>query len=350
MNYPIKIYFIWFFSLFFILYTGFILVPKGPYASDNFFEALLNWDSRYYISIAQFGYLKSSHYAFFPGYPLAIKYIGLLSGNFQLSTILISNLSTFLACVVLYKLILLDFTKRIARQSLIFLLFFPTSFYLVMGYSEGLFLLLSVLTIYFFRKGNFFMATIFANLLSITRVTGLVLILSIIIHLIITRQLSKKNWIMLLSPLAFLIYCFYLYIQTQNPFYFLVSQTEWRREIGFPWLGYWQAIINLFQSNFIQKYYYVIFDLLFAIFGLGMAIRSFRFLPAVYPLYALGSVLLPLLTTNLSSMPRFLLPVFPIFILIALIKKRLFKIIYLIISVILLVIFSSLFINGYWVG
>lgn len=327
-----------------------MLLPKGPNASNNFFEALLNWDSRYYISITQFGYQQSSHYAFFPGYPLVIKSISLLTGNFYLSAILISNLATFLASVVLYKLIVLDFTKKIAKQTFIFLLLFPTSFYLVMGYSEGLFLLLSVLTIYFFKKGNFFASSIFANFLSITRVAGLVLISSIIIHVIVTKQLSKKNWIMLLSPVAFLIYCLYLYTQTQNPFYFLVSQIEWRRTIGFPWIGYWQAISNIFQPGFIQKYYYVIFDLLFAIFGLGMAIRSFRFLTPLYGVYALGSVLLPMFTSNLSSMARFLLPMFPIFLLIALIKNKVIKLIYLIISITLLILFSSLFINGYWVG
>ncbi|OGE37818.1 hypothetical protein A3B45_02250 [Candidatus Daviesbacteria bacterium RIFCSPLOWO2_01_FULL_39_12] len=347
---PIKIYLLWIVILLTVTYLGFLLFPKSEYSSDNFFENFVNWDSRYYISIAQSGYLKPTHYAFFPGYPLAIKIITFITRDFWLSAILISVVSTFLASLFLYKLIILDFSKEIAKRTLFYLLFFPTSFYFLMGYSEGLFLLLSILTIYYFRKNKFFWATLFAILTSLTRFIGLILIFSIFIEILWHKRFNKKNIILLLSPLGFLLYCLYLYTQTGQPLYFIEAQTEWSRQIGLPWMPFWEALNNIFQSGFTQKYYYVIFDLVFAVFGLGMAIRSFRFLPPIYSFYALGSVLVPILTTNLSSTSRLLLPIFPISILLALIKSQTFKIPYLIISLILTLLFSALFLNWYWVA
>lgn len=347
---PFVIYFIWLISLIAILFLLFLIFPKSEYASANFFENFTNWDGRYYISIAKYGYVDPTHYAFFPGYPLVIRVLSLITGNFALSAVLISMTSTLLACFIFYKLIKLDFKEKIARNSIFALLIFPTSFYFLMTYSEGLFLLLSLLTFYYFRKENFFLATFFGFFSCLTRFVGLVLIVSILIQIIINQGFNRKNWIILLAPLGFFIFCLYLYTQTQNLFYFIKAQSEWNRVFGFPWGGIWQAIINITQPEFIQKYPYVVFDLMFTVFGLGMAIRSFRFLPPLYSFYILGSVLLPLITSILSSMSRFLLPVFPIFIMIALIKNNAFKLIYLTISLLLLFLFALLFLNWYWIG
>lgn len=350
IDYPIKIYLFWISILLAVIYLGFLLFPKSEYSSDNFFENFTNWDSRYYISIAQSGYLKPDHYAFFPGYPLAIKIITFITGNFYLSAVLISAISTFLASLFLYKLILLDFGEEIAKKALFYLLFFPTSFYLLVGYSEGLFLLLSILTIYYFRRNKFFWATFFAILTGLTRFMGLILILAIFIEIIRHKKLGKNNMTLLLSPLGFLGYCLFLYAQTGQPFYFMEAQTEWGRLIGLPWIPFWETLNNIFQGGFIQKYYYAIFDLIFAVFGLGMALRSVRFLPSLYSFYTLASILIPLLSSNLTSISRFLLPVFPVFILLAFIKNQTFETFYLIISLILIMFFSALFLNWYWVA
>lgn len=350
MSKILKIFLVWLISLLLTLFIGFSLFHKSEYSSNNFFENFINWDGRYYISIAKYGYIDPTHYAFFPGYPLVIRVLSLITGNFPFSAVLISMTATLLACLIFYKLVKLDFSEQIAKNSIFVMLIFPTSFYFLMAYSEGLFLLLSLLTFYYFRKENFFWAGSFGIFAGLTRFAGLVVIASILIQLLISRGFNKKNWIILLSPLGFLIFCLYLYTQTQDPFFFLKSQTQWNRMIGFPWNPFWQGIINITQPGFVQKYPYVVFDLMFAVFGVGMAVRSFRFLPPLYSFYALGSVLLPLTTSILSSMSRFILPIFPIFILMALIKNTTFKLIYLTISSILLILFALLFLNWYWIG
>lgn len=350
MQYNLKIYLLWLTALFFILFLGHSSFPHTQNASLDFLENFTNWDGKYYLSIAKFGYIEDSHYAFFPLYPLTINLLSKFTGDFNLSAILISLIATFLAINVFYKLIRIDFDKQIAEKGVYALLVFPTSFYLLMGYSEGLFLFLSLSTVYFFRKGNFFMATIFGLLSSVTRIFGLVLIMSIFLQIFVNGRFTKKNWMILLSPLGFVAYCIYLYINKGDPFYFMSVQSEWSRQLSLPWAGFWVAIYGIFQPDFLVKYYYVLLNLIFGIFGLGLAIRSFRFLPPVYSFYAFFSVLLPLLTSNLSSMPRFLLPIFPIFILIGLIKKEFIYTLFCTISLLLLSVLAVLFFNGYWVS
>lgn len=345
-----KLILLWLLLLIFILYFGYLSFPKSEIASNNFFENFTNWDGKYYLSIAKYGYIEDSHYAFFPGYPLAIKFLTTILGNYILSAIIISIISTILAIYVLYKLVKMDFNKLIAEKSILALLFFPTSFYFMMGYSEGLYLFLSLSTIYFYRKGNIFYATFFGILASGTRIFGLILILALFIQILMDKGFNRKNWLILLSPAGFIAYCVYLYINKGDPFYFISVQTDWSRTFSLPWTGFWQAIYNIFQPHFLEKYFYVLLNLVFAIFGLGMSLRSFRFLPPVYSLYALGCVLLPIFSSTLSSMPRLLIPVFPLFILIALIRNKFLIISYQTISLLLLSVLAVLFFNGYWVS
>lgn len=346
----LKIYLIWLISLLIILYLGNLEIPKSAYASKNFFGNFANWDGRYYLTIAEFGYTKDLYYAFFPGYPIVIKSLTFITHNFLTSAIFINVVSSFFSIFIFYKLISLDFNKQIAIKGVYALLLFPASFYLFMVYSEALFLLLTLLTFYFFKKENFLLSTIFAFVAAVTRPVGLVLIFSLFFQIILNRGFNKKNWIFILSPIGFLFYCLFLYIQIGDPIYFLKVQSGWNRVIGFPWIGFWQAIYNIFQPGFITQYYYVLFDLLFTSFGLGMTFRSLRFLPRIYCFYAIGSIMIPLFTSNLSSMSRFLLPIFPIFILVALFKNRFVQIVYYSVSLTLLLIMATLFFNGYWVS
>jgi len=207
-----------------------------------------------------------------------------------------------------------------------------------------------VASFYFFRSGKLFWATVFVGLASATRLAGLALALGLVVEVMVTYGLGRKNWYIFLAPLGFLIYCIYLYNKVGDPFYFMVAELHWQRNISLPITSFWETIKSVSQAGFINTHINAFLDLIFAVFGLGLSIRTFRFLPISFSLYALGSVLLPLFTPTLSSMPRFLLPVFPIFILIALMKNRYIFSAYQLISIMLLGLFVTLFINGYWVS
>lgn len=340
---------IWFLSLIFIAYFGFITLPHSGYFDEDFFKSLSNWDGGHFLGIAEYGYTEKFQYAFFPLYPLLIRVFSTLTNNYLFSALLISIISAFLGIHFLYRLISKSFDGKIAERSVSALLFFPVSFYFLTAYSEGLFFLLTVLTFFSLHYRKFFWAAVCISLACVTRLSGLALVLALAIE-VYNLGVKNKYLYILLSFLGFLGYCLFLYKQTGDPFYFTVAELHWQRSLSIPGLSFWDTIKSLVTLGFLSINFNVLLDLLFAIFGLGFAIRSFRFLPFHWSIFGLVSIALPLFTPTLSSMPRFLLPVFPIFILIALLKNKYVLLGYQIISVMLLSLFVVLFMNGYWVS
>lgn len=336
-----KIYIVWLAAVLLSFYLGFFTLPHSDKFNNDFWGSLANWDGGHYLGIARNGYSQNFQYAFFPLFPLTIRVVNFLTQNYLMAGILISAVSAFLGAHLLSRLVALDFGKSAAEKTVLAFLFFPTSFYLLTVYSEGLFFLLTIAAFYFLRQNKLIWATIFAVLVSATRLVGLAVVAGILFDVLTREGLNRKNWYVLFSVSGFLIYCLFLYQQTGDPLYFLTAENHWQRTLVIPWVGFWETLKNVPNGAI---------DLAFAVFGLGLALRTFRFLPASYSIYSLLSVAIPLFTPTLSSMPRFLLPVFPIFILIALVKKPNLAPAYQVISLMLLAIFSVLFIAGYWVS
>ncbi len=329
---------IWLISLLLISFIGFFTMPHSNVFSGNFFQSLSNWDGGHFLGIAEHGYSEKFQYAFFPLYPLLTGFLGRITKDYLLAGDLISVTASFFGMQFLYKLVELDFDKEKAKKVILLLVCFPTSFFFLTVYSEGLFFFLVVATFYFLRTKKLLWATILASLASATRLAGLALVIALFIE-VFKSGVNRRNAFVLLAPLGFLIYCWYLYTRIGDPFYFLVAQNHWQRSLVLPGMNFLDSIKNL-------KFR----DLLFAIFGVGLALRSFRFLPLSYSIYALVSLLLPLSTPSLESMPRYLLPIFPLFILVAIIKNKHTISAYQMISLVLLCLFIVLFVNGYWVA
>ena len=113
------------------------------------------WDSGFYLRIATEGYIHTandlSHLAFFPLYPLLLRVISLGAGDWAVVTaigVLISNVATLTAFYLLYRLTLLDEDRATGQRTIWIFAFFPTSFFLSVVYTEGLFLMLTVAAFY----------------------------------------------------------------------------------------------------------------------------------------------------------------------------------------------------------
>ena len=72
-------------------------------------------------------------------------------------------------------------------------------------------------------------------------------------------------------------------------------------------------------------YYRVILEFLAGLFGLILSILSFRDVRKSYALFAFLAYILPTLTGTFSSMPRYVLPLFPLFVVLS---KRLNPLVY----------------------
>lgn len=344
------IFCIWSVSILSIFYLGFFLFPNSGSVSTKFIERLGNWDGGHFVNIGEFGYRDNSQYVFFPLYPLLINILSKITHNYLISGLLINIVSSFLSIQLLYRLILRDFGKDIAKKTILMLLFFPTSFFLLTTYSEGLFLFFAISTFYFLRQNKIALATLTCALASATRLAGIALFIAIIFDFY-SRGINKKNWYLIFGILGFSLYCWFLFVKTTDPFYFITAESNWKRFIAIPGLSFWEVINKLFEKGLINKAYFNSFiELIFATFGLGMSIRVFRFMPPAFGIYSFLSMILPLLSNSLTSVPRFILPIFPIFVLIAQIKKENILLLYQLLSILLLSAFSILYINGFWVS
>lgn len=188
-----------------------------------------NFDGVHYLGIAQTGYSAQFTQAFFPLYPLLIRFTNFYLHNYLLSALFISHLFLFFAIKYLYKLVSLDFSSKTASKTVLLLLLFPTSYYFGSAYTESVFLFLVVSSLYYMRTKHPIKAIFLAALAGATRIVGIFLLPALLYEHLLQSK-GKKNPTLLsyapflLSSAGLLSYMTYLHLRFQNAFYFLTAQ------------------------------------------------------------------------------------------------------------------------------
>lgn len=357
----VKLFLFWRFGLFFLTYLGSLTFPLlanggigaiGPGKSFDFLASWAQWDGGHYYHIAQYGYFAPNEFAFFPLLPILIKLVSVpLLNNYLLAGLVVTNLCFLGFLIVFNKLVKNSFGKIVAFAATISYLLFPTSYLAVAIYSESLFLLLSALSIYSLEKKRFFQASIFAGLASATRVAGIFLVIPIAWYIYKNvKDNFKKNFYRLfyipLSVLGFLAYSAYLYIRFRDPFYFSTVQLTWHRKFVNPYDTIYNYLTNNPPGKPINDYLDVYLTLLF----LTILIIGIKKLPLTWIIFGILVILLPASTATLTSMPRYILASFPVFILIGmyLADKRYLRLVVWGSFLFLQIILATMFVNGYW--
>ena len=198
------------------------LWSKGDdYAS--IFKGLTQWDSHWYLGIVRRGYqfvgfdkiaYEQSNVAFFPGYPLAVAAISRLLGvDPELGLYLTAQLFCWLMWIYFFL-----FCPRWQIPPLgqvlasLIILVYPSSFYLVVGYSESLFLASLLGFFYWSMDLNApwpaFLAGIHGLVMSATRIVGLPVALVPLLRLSHPWFWTASAVVLaLLGGLGFFLYC-----------------------------------------------------------------------------------------------------------------------------------------------
>lgn len=340
----------------------------GPvnYALAPQFFSWANFDGEHYLSIAIFGY-KNLEQAFFPVYPILLSFfskpdpLSMASAlvNSTLAGLIISNVSFAIALIFLWELVKIDFSKKIAYLTIIMLLIFPTSYYFGSVYNESLFLLLSVLSFYSARKGNWFLAGVFGMAASATRVFGFLLLPALLIEAYQQKaNVSKMFWVFLI-PFGLGAYMWYLNLTVGDPVAFYTNQKlvgEQHQEgiITLPqvYFRYFKMLATtsmqnpIFQTLILELFTGLAF-LMLPIFGYFKKIRF------SYLVFAMFGFLIPTVQGSFSSLPRYVVVLFPSFLAAALwvdTLPKVFKVIIFALSFSALIIEASLFLRGFWVA
>ncbi len=339
------------------------------YVNNPLIWTWANFDGEHYLSIAQNGY-KNLQQAFFPLYPFIVKLFG-FGGNesnlkpFLISGILVSNISFLISLFILREIVLMDYSKKVADYSTLLLLVFPTSFFFGSVYTESLFLLLSLLTYYFYRKEKNLLATVFGFLTTLTRLYGLFVIFMITVDVLVKKTkfvdiFKKKVYQISFSVFGAISYMYYCFVKWGDAFAFFNLQTlsgEQRSAslIMLPQVFYryiFKIIPNLDFSYFPYTFT-TLLELVTAILFLLIIIFSFKRIKWDYWVYIVVCYLVPTLTGSFSSLPRYVLVIFPAFIVSSKFlenKNKYLKLGILVTLAIISVITESLFVRGYFVS
>jgi len=314
-----------------------------------------NFDGIHYLDIARKGY-GIYQQAFFPLYPGLINRLTPFFGNKDLVvSFSISFVSLFLALIVFYKLLKLDYKEKIARRTIIFLLFFPTAFFFSMIYAESLFFFLIISSFYFARTKKWWLAGIFGGLASSAGLAGIFLLPALAVELWQQKR-PKNNLSFVIRHLSLVIIPFglvwhmrFLQINFGDPLMFLRAQQD---KIILLYRVFWRYLKMLLTVEKMSLTYFVV--VLESLAGLGflglLGLAYQKKIRLSYLVFASFAYIAPTLTGTFSSMPRYVLTCFPCFIMMALIKSESVKSFLLAFYLLLLIVCTFLFANGYWVA
>ena len=296
------------------------------------------WDACWYTKIATYWYEPAElSVNFWPLFPLLTGLISpLVGGAVAFAGLIVSGIAYVAAMLGLYRLVARDVDPATARRTMVLISIFPSAFFLFAPFTEALFLSLAVWTMVAARERRWIWAGVIGFFAALTRIQGVFLVFpvgweaAVAIGLTAWRPwrdlaLPTIDWraagravIAVAGPTAgFLAFIGYSAATVgQTP---LDTQDAWGgKEFFLPWdvaAAAWQWSID--KADPLQFLNLALLGL----FGLLLLVGARR-LPLSYTLYALPQFVLlatRIQPTPLTSTNRYLLVIFPAFVVLALI-------------------------------
>ncbi len=327
------------------------------------------WDACWYSKIAWFGYEPAEMSAnFWPLFPALTGVTAtVVGGSVAFAGLLVSAIAYIAAMTGLHRLVARDFETVIARRTVLFISIFPSAFFLFAPFTEALFLALAVWSIAMARERRWLLAGLLGLLAGLARIQGVFLVLPLGWEALVAAGLTAwRPWRELRLPpieigplvrgalaasgplvgfVAFFVYS--AAVAGQTP---LDTQDAWGgKEFFPPWdvaAAAWQWTLD--RHDPLQALNLV----LLALFGL-LLIAGLRRLPVAYTLFALPQLVLlatRIQPTPLTSTSRYLLVIFPMFVVLALIPWPRVRLAWAITSTLFLAILVQAFLVGDYVA
>jgi hypothetical protein len=322
------------------------------------------WDSVWYLEIARFGYRHQlGRTAFFPLYPGMIHVIGWVIGSDLVAGVLISLACFAVALFLLYQLTSLDASPEVAETTVLLVAFCPMAFFFSAIYTESLFLMLSVGCILQARRGRWWAAGLLGGLAAASRNGGVLLVVPVAIlflygpradspvqasrraadgssrlRVLLPRyRLSSQAFWLALIPAGIAVYLIYTAITAGNALDPFHAEKLWYHHATTPFTGAWDGAVaawdglrQLLHGPAPPVYFQLsggdplleagqnLMLFSFLVVGLIACVGVFATLPFAYGAYALLGLALPLsdpvVPQPLSSLPRYEVVLFPLFI------------------------------------
>lgn len=314
-----------------------------------------NWDAMHYLRLAEHGYVAAGDgrvsLVFFPLYPWLVRLTAFVARDYMLAAFIVSGFASVAAALLLRRLARCDETEAVSRNAVWFFLIFPTSYFLHVGYTESLFLALTLGCFLAARKSHWALAGVLGAGACLTRVNGLVLFPALATEVALqywqTRRINFR-WLWLgLVPFGFLGYLWLNHEVTGDFFAFTkIMHEHWYKKFATPWFGIYDVFLRAKGMNVNEGLNEFIGIVLVTICMIG----SWVSLRASYAVWITFNWLLICSTAYVLSVPRYALALFPIFILFsrACTGRRFWFAMLTVWSLLYLALYTGRFAQGTW--
>ena len=324
----------------------------------GYLEIWNRWDALNYQKLAQFGYGASGELqpllVFYPLYPWTVRLFAFVTRDYLLSAFIVSTLASLAAAIVLLRLVELDYSKELAHRAVWFLFIFPTSYFLHIGYTESLFLMLALGCVYAARKQRWLPAAVFGALACLTRANGLVLGPVLVMEAAQQYWTTRRwQWRWLYIPLLCFGFGGYLVLNhhvTGDAFAFTsLMQRYFGKSLSSPLTGIDNAVGSWMIRAPGEAELIGTQEVLFIVLGLACTVVSWIKLRPAYSVWMTGNWLLFVSVSFVLSVPRYTLMMFPIYILFSMLAaRRVWFAVITVWSILYLSFFASMFAWGHW--
>lgn len=306
-----------------------------------------HWDGVWYWQIAYGGYdlQRPDLTAFFPLFPMLVHLATSLGGGLALWGVAISLAATVFALYFLYRVAERLWDVTAARATILAFAFFPTAFFLNAVYTEALFVAFATGSYWAaYVRRDLLLAGLLGTLAAATRNTGILLLIPLGYEFIRNRHEFGWRGVLELAlvPVGLLGYMVFLQGRFGNALMFTDVQTQyWDRDLTNPldtlkaaWTDAGEglryvldpatlfldpAALPALEASGVVNIVFLALSLV--LMGVGFAV-----LPRGLSLYGFVVIMLHLLTPNgaipLLTLPRFILAIFPLFLVLGYLLSR----------------------------
>lgn len=331
-------------------------------------DSWYRWDSGHYTNIALHGYTGLFQWDFFPLFPLSERALMVVVQDPFVAGLLISNIATLGMFMVLYRLVAEDFDAERGWRTVLYLAVFPTAFFFAAAYNESLFLLFVLLSFYYIRRGRWWLAGLAALFAGLTRSTVVCLCVPFFYEYLRQRNFQwRKIRPDILSALGiiggFVVMGVYGYIKLHDFLAFSHAEDTWNRHFTVPWFAFRRSLsliirhpvlsfVSIHTVMDLSAILFILVALIVAFVGpLKLAREHWS-----YGLYGVAVFVLILLVPEtagdfpIAAFSRFMLEVFPAFLMLAAMgTRRNFQMYYLAICLPLLAFMLLQWLTGGWI-